>query len=122
MRVPVLAAAALAVFAAGCSQQTINSAASDAAHNATVVNREAQRAARKAKPQWDKFTLQSRVQAALSANANLPRGLHVRADTDTVYLRGTADTSAQKQLAGRVARETVPDGTTVKNEIPVSGS
>ncbi len=106
----------------GCSQQTLNSAQNDAQHNANIVQREAKRAERKAKPQLDKLSLGARVTTAIAANENL-RGTHIRADADTdgVKLRGTVKTGAQKTLAGRVAEDTLGPDKTVSNELKVTG-
>jgi osmotically-inducible protein OsmY len=118
----------LAVFSAffglaaagGCSQQTLDSAKQDAQHNATVVNQQAQQAERQARPQIDKFKLQSRVTTALTA-ANLPTTIHVRADADGVYLRGTVGSAGDKARAGQIARDTLGPDKKVHNQLQVSG-
>ena len=110
----------LGMAAGGCSQQTLDSAKSDAQHNATVVNGQAQKAERQARPQIDKLKLQSRVSAALTA-ANLPTTIHVRADADGVYLRGTVNSAEDKARAGRIARDTLGEDKAVHNQIQVSG-
>jgi len=104
----------------GCSQQTLESARHDAQHDATVVDQQAKQAERQARPQLDKLKLQSRVTAALAA-ANLPTTIHVRADTDGVYLRGTVNSAADAARAGRIARDTLGQDKTVHNQIQVSG-
>lgn len=112
----------LLVLAGGCSQQTLESAKQDTDKNVKVVQREAKRAERKAKPQLDKFSLGARVTTAIAANENL-RGTHIRADADTdgVKLRGTVKTAAQKTLAGRVAEDTLGPDKNVTNELKVGG-
>lgn len=122
MRHSLLAALVAASLAplAGCSQQTLNSAQNDANHNAAVVNQKAQEAERQARPQLDKFGMQSRVTAALTA-ASLPTTIHVRADADGVYLRGNVKTAEDKVRAGRIARDTLGPDKTVHNELNVSG-
>ena len=77
---------ALGAFLTGCSQETLNSAQHDVQRNAVVVTRKAHQAEQQARPQLDKLKLQSRVTTALAA-ASLPTTIHVRADTDGVYLR-----------------------------------
>ncbi len=104
----------------GCSQQTLDSAKGDAQRNATVVSRQAQQAERQARPKLDRLKLQSRVSAALAA-ANLPTTIHVRADADGVYLRGTVNSAADKARAGRIARETLGQDKAVHNQLQVSG-
>ena len=104
----------------GCSQQTISSAQHDAQHDAAVVNQQAQKAERQAQPQVDKLKLQSRVTTALAA-ANLPTTIHVRADTEGVYLRGTVGSAADKARAGQIARDTLGPDKKVRNQLQVSG-
>ncbi len=110
----------LAAAGGGCSQQTLDSAKQDAQHNATVVNQQAQQAERQARPQIDKFKLQSRVTTALTA-ANLPTTIHVRADADGVYLRGTVGSAGDKARAGQIARDTLGPDKKVHNQLQVSG-
>ena len=124
MKKPSLAILALAVLAAalaGCSQQTLNSAQQDAQRNAAVVNRQAQQAEEQARPQVDKLKLQTRVTAALTA-ANLSPAVHVRADAEGVYLRGTVNTAADKARAGQIARDTLGPDKKVHNQLEVNGS
>ncbi len=120
---PALAVSALIglwMAGAGCSQQTLDSAKSDAQHNASAVHDQAQKAERQARPQIDRLKLQSRVSAALAA-ANLPTTIHVRADADGIYLRGTVNSSGDKARAGRIARDTLGEDRTVHNQLQVSG-
>ena len=107
--------------ASGCSQQTLDSARHDAQHNAAAVNQQAQLAEKQARPQVDKLKLQGRVTAALSA-ANLSPAVHVRADAEGVYLRGTVNTAADKARAGQIARDTLGPDKKVHNQLVVSGS
>lgn len=116
----VTALLGLGAALAGCSQQTLDSAQQDAQRNAAVVNQQAQQAERQARPQIDKLKLQSRVTTALAA-ANLPTTIHVRADADGVYLRGTVNNGADKARAGRIARETLGPDKVVHNQIQVNG-
>ena len=123
--VPGLAIAA-ALMLYGCSQQTIESATRDTAKNIQVVEREAREAERKArphvaklKPQVQKLNLASRVTVALKANENLPGTIRVDGDVKGVRLRGSVKTQAQKSLAGRIARDTLGDDKTVRNELEV---
>lgn len=120
--IPVLFAALLGVGAtlAGCSQQTLDSAKQDAQHNAAAVNQQAQQAERQARPQIDRLKLQSRVTTALAA-ANLPATIHVRADADGVYLRGTVNSAGDKARAGRIARDTLSPDKAVHNQLQVNG-
>lgn len=120
---PALAVSALIglwMAGAGCSQQTLDSAKSDAQHNASAVHDQAQKAERQARPQIDKLKLQSRVTTALAA-ANLPTTIHVRADADGVYLRGTVDSAGDKKRAGQIARDTLGPDKAVHNQIQVNG-
>lgn len=100
----------------GCSQQTLDSAKSDAQHNAAVVNQQAKQAEQKARPQLDSSEMQVRVTAALAA-ANLPTTIHVRADADGIYLRGTVYSMMTKVLASQITRSTIGPGKTIHNEI-----
>jgi len=110
----------LGMVCGGCSQQTLDSAKSDAQHNASAVNDQAQKSERQARPQIDKLKLQSRVSAALAA-ADLPTTIHVRADADGVYLRGTVNSAEDKARAGRIARDTLGPDKSVHNQLQVSG-
>ena len=114
----VLAFLSLAA-ASGCSQQTLSSAGQDAQHDAAVVNQQAQAAERQARPQVDRLKLQSRVTAALTA-ANLSPAVHVRADAEGVYLRGTVDTAADKARAGQIAGDTLGPDKKVHNQLEIS--
>lgn len=117
----LIAAAAAAAIAGGCSQQTIESATTDAAHNAQVIAREAHRAEQQARPQLKKLGLGGRVTAAIQANQNLPHTIRVDASETGVTLRGTVKTAAQRDLAGKIARQTLSEQYSVKNELKVEG-
>lgn len=118
--VPLFAAALLlTVGSVGCSPETVQSASRDAQKNAAVVQREAQRAERKARPQFQKANLGGRVLAALLANQNLPHTIRVDASETGVKLRGSVKTSEQKKLAERIARDTLQSGKTVQNDLVV---
>ena len=112
-------AALLLEAAAGCSQETLNSAQKDAAKNTEIVQREANRAERKARPQMNRLKMGARVTAALQANEKLPRSIRVDASDTGVRLRGTVDTAAQKERAGRIARDTLSEDRSVSNELEV---
>ena len=115
IRVAVGLAALLAGFAAGgCSEQTIESATTDAQRNVETVRREA-------KPALKKLDLGGRVTAAIRANKQLPGSIRVDADTDGVKLRGEVKTAAQKELAGTIARQTLGEGPKVQNDLKVTG-
>lgn len=116
----LLALLGLGSALAGCSQQTLDSAKNDAQHNAAAVNQQARLAERQARPQIDKLKLQSRVTTALAA-ANLPTTIHVRADADAVYLRGTVNSADDKARAGWIARDTLGPDKVVHNQIQVNG-
>jgi len=103
----------------GCSPQTVESASRDVARNTEIVAREAKRAERKARPQLNKLQLGAKVTAALVANENLPKTIRVDADENGVKLRGTVKTQAQKDMAGRIARDTLKEDKTVLNELKV---
>ena len=103
----------------GCSQQTLDSARRDAQHDATAVDRQAQQAERQARPQLASSEMQVRVTAALAA-ANLPATIHVRADADGVYLRGTVYSMMTKVLASQITRSTIGPGKAIHNEIHAS--
>ncbi len=98
---------------AGCSQQTIDSASKDVAHDAAIVKREAG-------PNLRKLGLGARVTAALRANQNLPATIRVDASEAGVFLRGSVKTSEQKKLAERIARETLSGKYAVQNDLKVS--
>ena len=126
-RVAVLGLATVAALAGqGCSQQTIESATRDTAKNIQVVEREAREAERKArphvaklKPQVQKVGVAARVTVALKANENLPGTIRVDTAENGVRLRGTVKTREQKSLAGRIARDTLGEDKTVRNEIEI---
>ena len=116
----VLAFFGLTAALSGCSQQTLNSAQHDAQHNAAVLNQQARLAERQARPQVDRLKLQTRVTAALTA-ASLSPAVHVRADAEGVYLRGTVSSAADKARAGQIARDTLGPDKKVHNQLVVSG-
>ena len=107
------------VLCGGCSRQTLESAQEDTERNVEAVQREAKRAERKARPQLRKLDLGARVYAALRANQKLPKTIRVDADENGVYLRGKVKTQAQKELAGRIARDTLAEDKTVTNDLKV---
>lgn len=109
------------ILITGCSQQTIDSASKDLSHDAAIVKREADRAAKKAKPDLQKLNLGARVTAALHANQNLPHTIRVDASETGVFLRGSVKTEEQKKLAERIARDTLSEKYTVQNDLKVSG-
>ena len=104
---------------AGCSQQTLQSAAKDTAKNAVIVAREAKRAEKKAGPQIQKLKLGGRVLAAITANQKLPPTIRVDASETGVTLRGTVKNAEQKKLAETIARQTLKDEYTVQNDLAV---
>jgi osmotically-inducible protein OsmY len=104
---------------AGCSQQTVDSASADARRNAAVVEREAKRAERKARPQLGKLDRGARVTAALRLNKRLPTSIRVDASENGVRLRGSVGSEEEKELAGRVARDTLGENAAVENELRV---
>jgi osmotically-inducible protein OsmY len=109
------------LFVSGCSQQTIDSAATDAKHDAGVVAHAADQAADEARPKLTELGLGARVTTALEANQNLPKSIHVNSSTTGVYLRGTVHTAQQKDLAGHIAKETLSGHYTVENDLVVDG-
>ena len=132
-RAAVTVALLVAVVMGGCSRQTIEGAAQDTARNAVVVEREAKRAERKLrptvnklgreiKPALNKAGIGFRVKTALTASERLPKTIRVDADATGVRLVGTVKTPEQKALAGRIARQTLGEGKTVRNELRVTGA
>lgn len=121
----------LAILAlAGCSPETISSASKDAERNAAVAQREGQKVERKlrpvvaeakkqVKPSLQKLDLGGRATAALKLNRELPSTIRVDADTNGIRLRGTVHSEEQKALAERIARDTLPQNATLKNELEV---
>ena len=107
------------VLLAGCSQETLQSAAKDTAKNAVIVAREAKRAEKKAGPQIQKLKLGGRVLAAITANQKLPPTIRVDASETGVTLRGSVQTSEQKKLAETIARQTLKDEYSVQNDLTV---
>lgn len=101
-----LIAIAACLAAAGCSQQTLDSARQDTKHNINEV-----------KPQLAKLDLGARVTAALKA-AGL-NGIRVDAGTNSVTLRGSVKSEADKARAGRIAKDTLGPGKTVDNALTV---
>jgi osmotically-inducible protein OsmY len=84
-----------------------------------VIDQDLKQAEQKAKPEADKLDIGVRVTTALNANANLPHTIRVDANTSGVRLRGHVQTQAQKKLAGQIAKETLPQGKSVDNEVAV---
>jgi osmotically-inducible protein OsmY len=113
--------AGLTVFAvvSGCSQETLESVGKDTARNAEVVAREAKRAEKKVAPTLKKADLGLRVTTAIKANQKLPRSIRVDASETGVFLRGNVKTEEQKALAERIARDTLDEKYTVKNDLKI---
>jgi osmotically-inducible protein OsmY len=105
---------------AGCSQQTLEGARKDTEQNLKVVEREAKRVERNARPQLSKLDNGARVTAALRLNKKLPKTIRADGDTTGVRLKGTVATRAQKNLAGQIARDTLDEEKTVRNELVVA--
>ena len=114
--------AVMTTLAAGCSQQTISSAQQDAKHDVAVVDQKAAVVAQQIKPETQKLDLGGSVTTALQVNPNLPHTIRVDASPNGVRLRGYVHTAAQKHLAEQIAKQTVPAGKTVTNELAVKAS
>lgn len=110
---PILAAVS------GCSQETLENVSKDTARNAQVVVREAKRTEKNARPALNKLNLGVRVTAAIHANQKLPRTIRVDASETGVFLRGTVKTAEQKAHAERIARDTLDEKYTVKNDLKI---
>lgn len=110
----VLVAVAI-VCAAGCSDQTIDSANKD-------VQRDVNTIATQAKPKLAALDIGARVTAALTANSNLPHTIRVDASPNGVRLSGTVHTANQKHLAGEIAKQTIKPDQHVDNELQVNAS
>ena len=124
MRSSILRAIPAVVMAlmllSGCSKQTVNSAQNDLSNDITSANQSANQAAASVAPKMDALELGTRVTAAIDASSKLPHSqIRVDAQQGSVRLRGKVDTSAQKQLAGKIASDTVGPGQTVDNELTV---
>ena len=121
-RAAIAAAPFLAAFAlVGCSQQTLEGARKDTEQNLKVATSEAKRLERSARPQLRKLDNGARVTAALRLNKKLPKTIRADGDTNGVRLKGTVATSAQKNLAAQVARDTLGENKAVRNELIVGG-
>jgi osmotically-inducible protein OsmY len=111
----------LSILAAvsGCSQETIESVGKDTARNAEAVAKEAQRAEKKVRPTLKKADLGFRVTTAIKANQKLPRSIRVDASETGVFLRGKVKSEEQKELAERIARDTLDEKFTVQNDLKI---
>jgi osmotically-inducible protein OsmY len=107
------------VLVSGCSQETLESAGKDTARNAEAVAREAQRAEKKVRPTLKKADLGLRVTTAIKANQKLPRSIRVDASETGVFLRGNVKSEEQKELAERIARDTLDEKYTVQNDLKI---
>ncbi|MBC7807345.1 MAG: BON domain-containing protein [Akkermansiaceae bacterium] len=116
---------------AGCSPETVTSATKDVQRNTEIVEREANRVEKKARPAiaaakkqvepgLQKLDLGARATAALKLNRNLPQTIRVDADTDGIRLRGSVRTKEEKALAERIARDTLPADAKLRNELEVA--
>lgn len=103
----------------GCSQETLESVGKDTARNAEVVAREAKRAEKKVRPTLKKADLGLRVTTAIKANQKLPRSIRVDASETGVFLRGNVKNEEQKELAERIARDTLDEKYTVQNDLKI---
>ena len=129
-RIALLAVSTAFFTATGCSPETVSSASKDVERNTAVVEREANKVEKKlrpaiteakkqVKPGLQKLDLGARATAALKLNRNLPSTIRVDADTDGIRLRGTVRTAEEKALAERIARDTLPEGAKLRNELKV---
>jgi osmotically-inducible protein OsmY len=109
-----------ALIMSGCSQQSVQKASNDISSGLQSANNAANQVGKEVKPSLQKLDLGARVTAALRANANLPDTIRVDASTSGVRLRGKVDTSAQKSLAGKIAKATLPPNKSVDNELKVT--
>ncbi|MBC8101775.1 MAG: BON domain-containing protein [Cytophagales bacterium] len=116
---PLLLTAAMLL--SGCSPETLESVGKDTQRNAEIVAREAKRAEKNARPTLRKLNLGARVTAAIQANQKLPRSIRVDASETGVYLRGAVKSEGQKELAERIARDTLDEKYTVQNDLKVDG-
>jgi len=123
--VPILAAVML-VITCGCSQQSVNSANKDVQHDVSTVSTDAQKGmatvSKDVKPKAQELDLGARVTTALDANANLPQTIRVDASPTGVRLKGTVTSAKQKHLAGEIAKQTLPQGDTVTNDLTVAAA
>jgi osmotically-inducible protein OsmY len=87
-----------------------------------VVKPVAEAVGREADRKLDQAKIGGRVLAALRVNANLPKTIRVDADADAqgIKLRGTVKTEEQKQLAERIARDTIGKDKSVQNDLKVA--
>ncbi|MGO8672244.1 MAG: BON domain-containing protein [Capsulimonadaceae bacterium] len=116
--VGLLAAASL--LWAGCSAKSEQTTSQNVSRGVSAVGQEANRIVVQAKPALTELGLGARVTTALRANANLPDTIRVDAGVGGVRLRGQVFSMHQKALAGRVAKQTVPAGITVSNQLVVT--
>ena len=115
----VISLIGVALILGGCSQQSVDSTSKDISSGLQTANNAATKLSKDVAPSLKKLDLGARVTAALRANANLPDTIRVDASTTGVRLKGTVDTKAQKALAGKVAKSTLPAGKSVDNELTI---
>lgn len=120
----------VAAFLAGCSPETVENVRKDTERNVAVAERESNKVEKKLRPaiteakkqvapSLKKLDLGGRATAALKLNRNLPATIRVDADTNGIRLRGTVRTENEKNLAERIARDTLPEGATITNELEI---
>jgi|GEM_PF-4029334 osmotically-inducible protein OsmY len=130
-------------FLLGCSPETVQSAKQDVERNTKDIRDTVEKVEKVTKPiaevaqplvkpvaeavkkeadeKVEQLKLGARVTTALKVNLNLPQTIRVDADDDGkgVKLRGTVETKAQKQLAEKVAKETLGKGFRVQNDLTI---
>jgi osmotically-inducible protein OsmY len=109
-----------ALIISGCSEQSVQSTSNDISHGLQSANTAAKQVGQEVQPSLQKLDLGARVTAALRANANLPDSIRVDASTKGVRLRGHVETAAQKSLAGKIAKSTLPPDKSVDNELKIA--
>ncbi len=115
----------------GCSPETVANVKSDTERNVAIAEREGSKVEKKLRPaiteakkqvapSLKKLDLGARATAALKLNRNLPTTIRVDADTNGIRLRGAVRTKDEKALAERIARDTLPEGATLKNDLEIA--
>ena len=121
MKKAFLAAAVAVLIFTGCSEQTQQQVENTAQTVASQTEKNMKKAAEKTEEVTANAELTASIKSALIASKQVDTSnIDVDSQDGVVFLRGSVKDETQKELAEKIAKNTAPEGATVKNELAVS--